>query len=112
MPVTIMTPAQVYITIAIVAVCTIFTRFSPFVLFPEGKRVPKYVRYLGNVLPYASMGMLAVYCLKSTNLFAAPYGAPEILAVLFVACLHIWRKNMLLSVGAGTLFYMLLLRLF
>lgn len=69
------------------------------------------VFYLGRVLPYAAMGMLVVYCLKDVKLTAAPYGLPELLSVALVAGLHIWKRNTLLSIGAGTVCYMLLIQL-
>lgn len=98
-----------FVTIALAA-GTLITRFVPFLLFPQGKEMPRYVEYLGKTLPYATMGLLVVYCLKSISFISAPFGIPELLAVLLVGGLHIWRKNSLLSIGAGTLFYMMLVQ--
>ena len=86
------------------------TRFLPFVLFPAGKKTPKYIEYLGKSLPYATMGLLVVYCLKGVSLTAAPFGAPEILAIVAIILLHNWKRNSLLSIGAGTVFYMILVQ--
>ena len=63
----------------VMAAGTILTRFLPFILFPDGKQMPRYVEYLGHVLPYATMGILVVYCLKGVSLFSAPFGIPEFL---------------------------------
>ena len=40
------------------------TRFLPFLVFPKGKTPPKFVQYLGKVLPCAAIGLLVVYCFK------------------------------------------------
>ena len=58
---------------------TVITRFLPFLLFPQGKKMPEYVEYLGQTLPYATMGLLVVYCLKGVKLSAWPFGLPELL---------------------------------
>ena len=97
-----MTTAQSLITIGIIALGTVFTRFLPFWLFPKGKPAPRIVAYLGKVLPCAVMGLLVVYCLKDVQPAAAPYGLPELIAVAATAGLHVWKKNTLLSVGVGT----------
>ena len=100
-----MTTAQSLITIGIIALGTVFTRFLPFWLFPKGKPAPRIVAYLGKVLPCAVMGLLVVYCLKDVQPAAAPYGLPELIAVAATAGLHVWKKNTLLSVGVGTVLY-------
>lgn len=99
------------IMIAAVAIATFATRAASFVVFPKGKEVPPTVKYIGMVLPPAVIGMLVVYCLKSTQLFAYPYGIPELIACLAVIGLHAWKRNVLLSVGAGTVLYMALVQM-
>ena len=99
------------IMIAAVAIATFATRAASFVVFPKGKEVPPTVKYIGMVLPPAVIGMLVVYCLRSTQLFAYPYGIPELIACLAVIGLHAWRRNVLLSVGAGTVLYMALVQM-
>lgn len=63
----------------------------------------------GKVLPCAVIGLLVVFCLKdvpeSTN-----YGLPELIAILFIVALHKWKKSTLLSIGGGTVFYMVLVQ--
>ena len=59
-----MTVTQGIITIVCVVLGTMVTRFLPFLIFPEGKEPPEFIRHLGNVLPYAVIGLLVVYCLK------------------------------------------------
>ncbi len=67
--------------------------------------------YLGQVLPAAIIGMLVVYCLKDTKFLSAPFGVPELVAGLLVVGLHVWKRNILLSILAGTVAYMLLTQL-
>ena len=40
-----------------------------------------------------------------------PFGLPEFIASAAVAALHAWKKNSLLSIGAGTVLYMVLVQL-
>ena len=98
------------IIIVLVALTTLVTRAIPFILFPEGKKIPKAVEYLGKVLPPAVIGMLVVYCFKSVDIITAPFGLPEIIAGVTVALLHIWKRNNLLSIGVGTILYMVLVQ--
>jgi len=96
--------------IAVIALVTAALRFLPFFIFSESRKTPPLVTYLGQVLPYAIMGMLVVYCLKGVSLTSAPYGIPEAIGCAVVTLLHIWKRNTLLSIGAGTVCYMLLVQ--
>ena len=88
---------------------TMMTRFLPFLIFPEGKEPPEFIQYLGKVLPYAVIGLLVIYCLKDVP-GSGTYGIPEFLAIAFIVLLHRWKKSILLSIGGGTVFYMLLVQ--
>lgn len=99
-----------FLIIVVVAITTFATRVIPFLLFPKGKEIPKTVQYLGKVLTPAVIGMLVVYCLKSTTILSKPYGIPELISVVTVALLHIWKRNNLLSIGVGTILYMFLVQ--
>ena len=94
----------------VVAAVTFLTRALPFAVFRNTEKVPYFVRYLGDVLPFAAMGMLVIYCLKSVSVLAWPFGVPELIAVAAVVLLHRWKHNTFLSVGAGTVLYMLLVQ--
>lgn len=96
--------------ILLVAVCTFATRVLPFLFFGGNRGVPRAVNYLGKILPPAIMATLVIYCLKGISLLRAPHGAPELLAVALVAILHVWKRNNLLSIGLGTVFYMFLIQ--
>ena len=106
-----MTTAQSIITILAVVLGTMITRFLPFIIFPEGKEPPAYITYLGTVLPYAVIGLLVIYCLKDA-VFTSYHGLPELISIVFIIVLHKWKKNTLLSIGAGTLLYMVLVQNF
>ncbi len=97
--------------VAAMVVGTMITRFLPFILFPAGKQTPKFVDFLGKTLPFATMGLLVVYCLKGVSITAAPHGLPELLAILLIVILHRMKGNSLLSIGAGTVFYMFLVQM-
>lgn len=96
--------------ILVVAITTFTTRAIPFLLFPKGRELPETVQYLGKVLTPAIIGMLVIYCLKDTSVLESPYGIPELISVLAVAILHVWKRNNLLSIGAGTVLYMFLIQ--
>jgi branched-subunit amino acid transport protein AzlD len=91
------------------SIVTIFLRFLPFVGFRN--ETPRYVSYLGRVLPPAIIGMLVVYCLKDITPMAAPFGIPELAAAACVVGLQIWRRNSLVSILGGTLIYMLMVQI-
>lgn len=101
---------ETLITIAMVVLGTQITRFLPFILFSGRRQNAPVVAYLGRVLPYAAIGLLVVYCLKNVSLAASPFGTPEAIAILCIAILHVWKNNTLLSIGAGTAVYMLLVQ--
>jgi len=103
---------QQIVIIGIVVFGTMLTRFLPFLIFGRKKEAPKYIQYLGKVLPAAVFGLLVVYCLKDVNLFTDSHGLPEAIAILAVVLLHVWKRQMLLSIAGGTVCYMVLLQLF
>ena len=96
--------------IAISALVIAATRFLPFLIFGEKRKTPPIITYLGTVLPCAIMGMLVVYCLKDVSFLEQPYGLPELISCAVVAALHVWKRNALLSIGGGTVCYMLLVQ--
>lgn len=106
-----MTLTQQIITVALCALGTMLTRFLPFMIFRADKPTPKYIQYIGNALPPAIFGMLVVYCLKDVSIFGGSHGIPEAIAIAAVIALHLWKRNMLLSIAGGTVCYMLLVQL-
>lgn len=105
-----MTSQQQIVTIVILAVITFMTRALPFLIFPAGKPTPKYIQYLGKALPLAVFGMLVVYCLKDVQWLQGVHGIPEILGIAAVVLMHLWRRQLFLSMAVGTAIYMVLIR--
>ena len=105
-----MSNIQFILTIAVCAAATMLTRFLPFLVFgSRGGKVPEVVEYLGHVLPAAIFGMLIIYCLRNVDVLHGTHGLPEAVSILITTLLHIWKRNMFLSIAAGTISYMLLL---
>lgn len=96
--------------IAVIAIVTAFLRFLPFLIFGGKRETPKIIVYLGKVLPFAIIGMLVVFCFKGVSISEFPHGIPELIAGVAVVLLHLWKRNTLLSVGAGTVIYMVLIQ--
>lgn len=105
-----MTLTEQLITIAAVSVGTVSMRFLPYIIFPAGKETPKFVKYLGKVLPGAVFGMLLVYCFKGVDVLSGSHGLPELIALVVTVAVHLWRKQMTISMAVGTITYMLLIR--
>lgn len=97
---------------ALIAVCagvTMLLRFLPFLVFGGKKEVPGISHICPEFFRMRSWE-LVVYCLKNMNLFAGTHGIPEILASAAVVGLHVWKRNTLLSIAVGTVFYMFLVQ--
>ena len=105
-----MTTTQQMIIIFAVGLGTLLTRLLPFLLFPAGKETPPFIRYLGDVLPGAVFGLLVIFCLKGVTLFEGSHGIPELIGIAVTVALHLWKRQMLLSIAGGTICYMLLLQ--
>lgn len=105
-----MTLTQQIITIAVVVLGTMLTRFLAFWIFPANKPTPGYVLFLGRLLPPAVLGLLVIYSVKDVEWTSGLYGLPELLGIGVVVALHVWKRNMLLTIAGGTLFYMVLVQ--
>lgn len=105
-----MTLTQQIITVAMCVLGTMATRFLPFLVFSSKKPTPLYIQYLGKALPAAVFAMLIIYCLKNVHFLSGNYGIPELLSILFVILLHLWKRQMLISIAGGTVCYMLLVQ--
>lgn len=107
------------LAIIIISVVTAALRFIPFLVFGGNRKTPKFINYLGKVLPYAIMGMLVVYCLKdmsfvdpeTNGIYLAGF-LPAIIAGAAVVGSYVWKRNTLISIVGGTVLYMILLRVF
>ena len=65
---------------------------------------------LGRILPAAVFGLLIVYCLKNVSFLSGSHGLPELISIALVTALHLWKRQTLLSIAAGTVCYMLLIQ--
>ena len=106
-----MSNVQIYITVAVLAASVMITRFLPFIIFKDTGHLPKVIEYLGRVLPAALMGLLVVYCFKDYNFSDFSALLPALLAAASVIAIHLWKRNTILSISAGTVVYMILIRL-
>lgn len=104
-----MNTQQQIIIIALMGLSVALTRFLPFILFPTEKHTPRFVLFLGKYLPSAVFGMLVVYCLKDVKFTEGAQGLPELIGIAVTVALHLWRKNMLLTIAGGTIFYMIII---
>ena len=105
-----MTIAEQIITIAMCVLGTVTTRFLPFAVFSSKRPTPRYIQYLGKVLPGAIFAMLVIYCLRNVSLLQGSHGLPELIAIALTVGLHLWKRQMLLSIAGGTICYMLLIQ--
>lgn len=105
-----MTISEQMITIAMCVLGTMITRFLPFAVFNSKRPTPRYIQYLGKVLPGAIFAMLVVYCLRNVSLSGGSHGLPELIAISVTVGLHLWKRQMLLSIAGGTVCYMLLIQ--
>ena len=106
-----MTTVQALITVFICAGVTVLIRAAAFLLFPAGRQAPAFITWLSRQLPRAVMAMLLVYCLKDMSFTALPNWLPTLTAVAVTAALHLWKRQMMLSIAGGTALYMLLIRI-
>lgn len=96
--------------ILVMMVVTFFTRVIPFVALHDKKDHPLLL-HLGQYMPPAMMTLLVLYCLKTIDLAHSPYGFNELSALLLTTVIHLWRGYSLLSIFAGTFYYMASLQL-
>lgn len=105
-----MTVSQHIITIALCVFATLIARFLPFLIFSGKKETPKFVQYLGKALPSAIFALLIVYCLKDVSVPGGSHGIPEAISIALVVALHLWKRQILLSIAGGTFCYMMLVQ--
>ena len=105
-----MTVTEQIITVASVVVATMLTRFLPFLIIGTNRETPKYIQYLGKIFPCAIFALLIVYCLRNVDIFSGSHGLPELLGIISTAMIHLLKRQMLLSMAAGTIIYMFLVQ--
>lgn len=106
-----MTVTEQFITILVITLTTMMTRFLPFMIFKSNQPIPPIVQYFGDILPPAMFGLLVVYALRDVQWMTAAHGLPALGAIIIIVLVHLWKRNMLWSIAAGTICYMIFLRL-
>lgn len=101
----------IIMVIAVMSIVTTLLRFLPFIIFDHGEQLPKWISYLGKVLPPAIMSMLLVYCLRNVDIVQGNHGLPELMCVGVAMLIHNWKRNTLLSIGVSTLLYMIMMHI-
>lgn len=92
---------------AIMALVVLSCRALPFLFFAK-RRPPRALAFLEDYMPALAMTVLAVSSYTGLNWTSSPHGIPELVAGAFVAGLHLWKRNALLSILGGTILYMIL----
>ncbi len=92
--------------VMVMAIGTILLRFLPFLIIRNDP--PRFISYLGRVLPPAIIGMLVIYCLKDVSITGTSHGIPELIAVMCVVGIQVLKRNTILSILSGTVVYMLI----
>ena len=98
------------LTVAAAVLATMLTRFLPFIIFGVTPETPKFVQYLGKVLPCAIFALLVVYCVRNVDIFSNSHGLPEFLAIIATISIHLILRQFLISMAFGTAVYMLLIQ--
>ena len=106
-----LTTWQMIVTILAVALGAQVTRTLPFLLFANKETDSPLLVYLGKYLPAAMMGLLVVYCLKDVSFISVPYAIPEFVSIAVIIALHLWKRNVLLSICVGTALYMFMIQM-
>lgn len=97
--------------IAVAAVVTFVLRAIPFVVFSGNREMPPFIKRIADLMPAAIMAVLVIYCIKGDIAALSMNSAVTAVSVLVVVVLHLWKRNILLSIFGGTAVYMMLLRL-
>ena len=105
-----MNDKELLITALIIAAATLIIRFLPFVIIRKSIAERKYIKFLGDMMPYSMIALLVIYCLKDVNLIKYPYGISELISIAIIIVFHIFKRNVLISIGAGTIIYMFLVQ--
>jgi len=106
-----MNNTYIWSMIAVMVLVTVALRFLPFIIFSSNQKTPKIIEKLSSILPFAIMGMLVVYCIKSISFTSLAGFLPMLIASAIVVVLHVWKRSTLISIIGGTVSYMLLAQL-
>lgn len=102
--------AEALATVLLIAGLTYGLRLLPFTIFRNPDSLPKSIVYIGQVLPFSVITMLIVFCFRDV-LWDYRQLLLRLLACIMVVILQVKWHNMLLSIGGGTVVYMILIRI-
>ena len=97
--------AHLLLVMATMALATFAIRATPFLLLGRRADHP-LLAFLGRYTPPAIMTILVIYSFGSVEFASPPHGAPELLASLLTLIAHLLWRQALVSIFAGTAFYM------
>lgn len=97
-----MTNKEILITALMIVIGTAFLRFLPFLIINKSLYKNKYVQFLGKILPYSMIALLVIYYLKDINIIKFPYALPQLIYIAVIIVLHVLKRNVLISIGVGT----------
>ena len=95
--------------IAIASGITFLIRAFPFLVFKK-RQMPAFLKEIADKLPPAIIAVLVIYCLKGPLTVPSTETIAAAIAIAGVVILHLWKRNTLLSVAAGTVLYMIFIR--
>ncbi|EAJ2879126.1 branched-chain amino acid ABC transporter [Campylobacter coli] len=93
------------------SLATYLTRVLAFILF-KNKKENHHLLFVQHNMPLVIIIILFFYTFYEVDFYPYPYGIDFIVSCVLVFLIHILFKNALLSIILGTVFYMLVLRLF
>lgn len=102
--------AHIAAMVLVSAAITWALRAVPFVVLAPMRR-SVVVRYLSLHMPLGVMVILALYTVRGVPTADAVHGCAAIAALVVTVGLHLWRRNALLSIVAGTLTNVLIVSL-
>ena len=88
----------------VMTVATYATRLTPFMLFSRGQE-KALINFIAKNTPPMIMTILVIYMLKGVN-YLSFEGIYTFIAILVTVVFHLYRRNALLSIIAGTVVYM------
>lgn len=93
--------SYVVTALAIAVSITVALRAAPFIARSGVKDSP-LLADLGRWMPLGAVTILAVYCLSLIDVAGPGHGAGPLAGVAVTAGVHLWRRNVVLSIVAGT----------
>ena len=96
------------IVIAVMSVATFATRLPPFLLF-SGREQHPLLQFIAKYTPPMVMSILVIYMLKSVD-YLSVEGLYASIALATTVAVHLWYRNALVSIVAGTAVFMALVQ--